>query len=877
MSSSLFDIGLSGLKAAQAEIMTAGHNITNAATQGYTRQQVVLTPNTALPTGSGFLGQGVNIQTVQRLYSASLSGQLLSAQTGSAELKSYQTQITQIDNLLADPNAGLSSNLSTFFNGVQQVSANPADIPTRQAMISGAQTLISSFQTLGQQLSAISTGTNAQISGTVSVINSYAQQLADVNRSIVLAQGNGMGQAPNDLLDQRDQIISNLSQQIGVSTVLQSNGSTSVFIGNGQPLVVGNQVSTLLAVPSTDGSQQVTVALQASASGTPMALQEAMLTGGALGGLLSFRSQSLIPAENRLGTIAVGLAQTFNAQHQLGQDLNGALGGNFFSVPAPVVNGSSLNTGSATVSAQIVNSNYQMTVVPVTAGGVTTNEYQVKRLSDGSNLGTYAPGAFPVTLDGITLSLGSGATTVGDSFVVEPGNPAGSRVVSSSGNAPGAASPDSTASNIQSLESSNYTLRYTAGNTFSLTRLSDNTTWTASGNSIAEALTNLAAIHQTGVTLSVTGTLAVGDSFMIEPTQNAASSIGLAINNPGSVAVAAPLVTGNGVANTGSGQISAPTVYDTSSLPLSGTVTMSYSNGVFVVSGVAPPVTKAIAYPATVTSGTSTGSAAPNTLNIQTGVNDTFTIALDGLASQTVTIPPAVPAGPYASASALAAAIQTAINANGVISAAKAAVTVAVVSGRLQVSSNSPGLLGSQGSGSTVVLGAGTNDALAPLFQGGGAVPPTQLAGTATTANSLSVNLNGMSFSISGTPQNGDTFTVGNNVGGVSDNSNALLLSQLQTQNTLAASSGGSATASFQSAYAQLVTQVASTANRVQVTAQGLTSLTAQAQSARDSVSAVNLDEEAANLMQFQQAYQAAAKIITVTDTLFTTLLGINP
>ncbi len=739
MSSSLFDIGLSGLKAAQAEIMTAGHNITSASTSGYNRQQVILKPNAAMPNGSGFLGQGVNIQTVQRLYSASLSGQLLSAQTSSAELNSYQTQITQIDNLLADPSAGLSSTLSAFFNGVQQVSANPADIPTRQTMISGAQTLISSFQNLGQQLSAISSGTNSQISGTVSVINSYAQQLAVVNRSIVLAQGNGMGQPPNDLLDQRDQIISNLSQQIGVSTLAQSNGSVSVFIGNGQPLVVGNQVSTLVAVPSTDGSQQLTVALQASGSGTPMILQESMLTGGALGGLLSFRSQSLIPAENKLGTIAVGLAQTFNDQHQLGQDLNGALGGTFFTVPAPVVNSNTLNTGSATVSAQIINSNFQL---DVNNGG----QYVVTRLSDGSNQGTFAPGAFPVTVDGVTLSLGSGATTAGDSFVVVPGNPAGSRVVASSGNAPGAASPDSTASNIQSLESSNYTLSYSAANTFSLTRLSDNTTWTASGSSIAEALTNLAAMHQTGVTLSLSGTLAVGDSFMIEPTQNAASSIALAIRNPGSVAVAAPLVTGNGLTNTGTGQISAPTVYDTNSLPLSGTVMLTYNNGGFAVSGPA-------------------GMVPPLPGNI-------------------------IPYNP---------------------------------------------------------------------------------------ATTNTINFNGMSFSISGTPQNGDTFTVGNNVGGVSDNSNALLLGQLQTQKTLVALPGGSATASLQSAYAQLVAQVGATANRVQVTAQGLTSLTAQAKSARDSVSAVNLDEEAANLMQFQQAYQAAAKIITVTDTLFTTLLGINP
>ncbi len=864
MSSSLFNIGLSGLNAAQLEIMTAGHNIANASTPGYNRQQVVLTANTATPTGSGFIGQGVNIQTVQRIYSASLNGQLLTAQTSSAAMTSYQAQITQIDNLLADANAGLTPALSTFFAGVQQVSSNPADMPSRQAMLSGAQTLVSSFQNLGQQLSAISSGTNAQIGGAVSAINSYAQQLATVNQSIILAQASATGQPANDMLDQRDQIISNLSQQIGVSTVTQSDGSLSVFIGNGQPLVVGNQVSTLIAVPSTTDPQQLNVAIRTSGSGTPMVLQDSMLPGGTLGGLLSFRSQSLIPAQNALGTVALGLAQTFNDQHQLGQDLNGAPGGNFFTLPAPVVNNNALNTGSASLSATIVNSNYRLDVVPVTVAGVTTNEYQVTRLSDGSNQGTFAPNAFPVTVDGVTMSLGSGATTVGDSFVVEPGNPAGSRVVASSGNAAGAAQPDSTASNIQSLEGSDYNLTYSAANTFTLTRLSDNTSWTAAGANIAGALSNLAAMHATGVSLSLTGTPAVGDSFMIEPTRNAASSIGLAISNPSNIAVATPVVTGMGAANTGTGQISGPAVYDKSFLPLPGPVTLTYSNGVFAVSGAVPAVSKAIAYPATVTNGTSTASAAPSagSLTVPVGGLD-FTLALDGQAAQTVT----VPAGTYATTSDLAAAIQT------VMSAAGIGASISVVGGRLQVTSNT------HGTGSSVVLGAGSvnPDALVPLFQGGGTTAPAEVDGTATPVNSLTVNINGMSFSINGIPRSGDTFTVGNNSGGVSDNSNALLLAQLQTRNTLSAPAGGSATASYQSSYSQLVAQVGAKANEVQVTGQGFQSLVSQAQTARDSTSAVNLDEEAANLMQYQQAYQAAAKIITVADTLFATLLGINP
>lgn len=741
MSSSIFDIGLSALNAAQAGILTSGHNIANASTPGFTRQQVVQTTNTPMATGAGFLGQGVDVQTVKRIYSASLSGQLLSAQNGTAEMNSYQAQITQVANLLADPNAGLTPALSAFFNGVQQVSANPADTPSRQALLSGAQSLVSTFQSLDQQLSAIRTGTDAQITSEVSLINSYAQQIAAANQSIIMAQGNGTGQPANDLLDQRDQLISQLNQEIKVTTVTQSDGTYSVFIGTGQPLVVGNQVSKLLAVPATDEPQKITVALQGTATSSPIALQESMLTGGTLGGLLAFRSQSLDPTENALGRIALAVAQTFNDQHVLGQDLNGAPGGNFFTVPAPVVNANSLNAGGATLSAQIVNSDYRL---DVNAGG----NYVVTRLSDGSNQGSFAPGAFPVTLDGITLSLGSGAAAPSDSFVVRPGNPAGSRVIASSGNT-GTALLDSTASNIQSLEGSDYRLTYSAANTFTLTRLSDNTAWTAGGTSIATALTNLAAQHQTGITFAVAGTPAVGDSFMIEPTRNAAGSIGVAIGDPSSIAVAAPVRSGTGTPgtpNTGTAQISAPTVYDKSFLPLTGTgtATLTYSSA-----------------------------------------TNQFTVTGPG--------------------------------------------------------------------------GAGTWPAVAPI----------------TYATGQTINLNGMSFTISGTPQNGDTFTVGNNTGGVSDNSNALLLGQLQTQNTLAAAPGGSATASYQSAYAQIVSQVGNKAREVQVTGQGLQSLTTQAQTARDSASAVNLDEEAANLLQYQQAYQAAAKIITVAGKLFDTLLAI--
>jgi len=133
---SIFSIGVTGLNAAQAGMLTTSHNIANASTAGYNRQQIVQGTNTPVFSGAGFLGQGTNVQTVKRIYDQFLGSQVLSAEAGAAEMSSYLAQISQIDNLLADPSAGLSLALGNFFKGVQDVAANPASIAGRQSMLS---------------------------------------------------------------------------------------------------------------------------------------------------------------------------------------------------------------------------------------------------------------------------------------------------------------------------------------------------------------------------------------------------------------------------------------------------------------------------------------------------------------------------------------------------------------------------------------------------------------------------------------------------------------------------------------------------------------------------------------------------------------------
>ena len=349
---SVFSVGISGLNAAQAGMLTTSHNIANASTAGYNRQEIVQGTNTATFTGVGFVGQGTHVQTVRRIYDQFLGRQVLSAEAGAAEMGTYQAQISQIDNLLADSSSGLSPALAAFFKGVQDVAANPASIPGRQSMLSAAQALTARFQAIDRRLTEIRDDTNQQIAGQVAQINTYSSQLADINQRIILAQARGADQPPNDLLDQRDQMLKDLNTLVRVSTVVQGDGSFNVFIGNGQPLVVGNQSYQLKAVQAPDDPERTNVAI-VGVGGTALTMPESQITGGSLGGLLNFRSQTLDDVQNALGRVALTLAQNFNDQHRLGQDLTGALGQNFFSTSVPTVRPSSLNTGTGMPTANM--------------------------------------------------------------------------------------------------------------------------------------------------------------------------------------------------------------------------------------------------------------------------------------------------------------------------------------------------------------------------------------------------------------------------------------------------------------------------------------------------------------------------------------------
>src|SRR5262245_129655 len=411
MSNGIFGIGVSGLAAAQAGLLTTGHNITNANTEGYHRQYIAQSTAIPLRTGSGFFGQGVQVDTVMRAYSQFLDAQVAQSQAQSSYQSTLNAQLSQIDNLLADTSAGLSPALQDFFTALHDVAASPASVPSRQSLLSSGSALAARFNSLNARFEEARSGVNSQIAGMVTEINSYAQQIASLNARIITARQNP-AQPPNDLLDQRGALVEKLNALIGTSVVAQSDGTISVFVGNGQNLVIGQQVMKLTASPALDDPQRFEVGFVLGASSGR--LDDSLLQSGSLGALLAFRTTALDPAENALGRVAIGLAQTFNDQHQLGQGLDGTPGGNFFNVPAPTVNAKVTNTGGLAVTAT-VSSVSALTTSDYRLAWDGTN-YAVTRLSDNT-VTTYA--TLPQTVDGITIS-GAGAPNAGDSFLIRP-------------------------------------------------------------------------------------------------------------------------------------------------------------------------------------------------------------------------------------------------------------------------------------------------------------------------------------------------------------------------------------------------------------------------------------------------------------------------
>lgn len=418
MSGNLLSIGKSGLFAAQTALTTTGHNITNANVEGYSRQGVVQATGTVMERGYGFVGTGTKIAEIKRYSNEFLNNQVRSATASTSSLDAYYSQISQIDNLLADTTSGLSPAIQNFFSAIQDVTGNGASIPSRQALLSSSETLAGSFQQIDARLEEIGAGVNTQIETSVNLINTYARQIAEINAKIG-SYGSIEGRQPNDLLDQRDQLVMDLNKHVKATVTPGGNNALNVSIGSGQPLVVGQQAFQLATMKTPTDQTRLTVGYQTGEKVTQ--LPESALAGGELGGILEFRSGTLDRVQNAIGRLAIGMAFTFNAQHKLGIDAAGKQGKDFF-VQAPAYVAAAVDnatTSSAKVGAVVTDptlltdSDYK-----VESDG---SNFYVTRLSDNTRtkIEPYDAAGTTRSIDGVAFTI-SGNAAAGDNYLVRP-------------------------------------------------------------------------------------------------------------------------------------------------------------------------------------------------------------------------------------------------------------------------------------------------------------------------------------------------------------------------------------------------------------------------------------------------------------------------
>jgi flagellar hook-associated protein 1 FlgK len=411
----ILGIGTSALLAYQRALDVTGHNIANVGTDGYSRQRLALATQSPIQTGIGAFGTGVAATGIDRMTDAFVNASLVLNTSAAAYEQTYADIATPIDDLLGDPDAGLTPVLDRFFAAVQDVATNPTSTAVRQQLLSQGEALADRFASLDRAIEDQRTTANARIASTVEEINQLAHGIADVNREIVAARGRSGGAPPNDLLDRRDELVRQLAERVSVSTVEQSDGSLNVSVGSGQALVVGFETQALGAQPSTADPTRIEVGF---GRGPTFVAATAQLKGGRLGALIDARDSLIEPAAQGLGRVALAIAEKFNEVHEAGMDLDGAPGEAFFDVPAPEVRAAKGNAASGTPAMSVAD-----------VGALETSDYSltfdgtswsVRRLADGAVVGTAAPGG-SLAFDGLALDLsGVSDEEAGDSFLLRP-------------------------------------------------------------------------------------------------------------------------------------------------------------------------------------------------------------------------------------------------------------------------------------------------------------------------------------------------------------------------------------------------------------------------------------------------------------------------
>ncbi|ART49464.1 flagellar hook-associated protein FlgK [Acidovorax carolinensis] len=376
---SLLNVGARALLANQAALQTAGHNIANVSTPGYSRQTVVLQTVQGQFTGGGYIGKGVDVQTIQRNHSELLTRQSTAASAVDAGDTARMDRLRQLQEVFSGGTSGIGASINDMMNALSDVVNAPTDLTARSVALTRMDETAARMRDASQRLDEIGYTVAEQLKGSMLTVNSLAKNIAGINEQIARAKGNG--QPANDLLDQRDQLIRELNQHIQTSQVAADDGTVSVFVAGSQPLVLGNKAATLSIDDPIDfgaGSGKKVLSFLAPGSSTKVELNENMLGGGQVAGLLRFQNNDLAEGRNLLGRMSVAISESMNSQNKLGLTLNGQPGENLF---APISLGNAAaganNTSGATMGLQVADptklqaSSYEIAFTGTTAGSVT--------------------------------------------------------------------------------------------------------------------------------------------------------------------------------------------------------------------------------------------------------------------------------------------------------------------------------------------------------------------------------------------------------------------------------------------------------------------------------------------------------------------------
>jgi len=523
MGGNILSIGVSGMMANQRALQTTSHNVSNANTDGYSRQRIEFNTRPPQFIGGGYAGTGVQTQAVERIYDNFLNNQVSVYNSSASHAETYARHASLVDELMADPEVGMMPAMEEYFAAVNDVSNDPASVPARQALLSQMETLSDRFNYIDQRLTNVRAQVNTQVKDFISEINALAEGIATTNRTIVNSP-KGAG-APNDLLDERDRLLGLLAEKVSVTTVAQDDGSMNVFVGSGQTLVVGFDANSLEVKPNRFDVTQYEVGLGVG-DGTTIDVTR-QITGGELGGVLEFRKDLLDTAQNQLGKLAMGLAQTANTQHRLGQDLNGNFGRDVFQISElEVLPGTGVaNVVSATLDdvTELTGSEYLL--------AYDGANYTLRREIDQrvTNLTT-----LPATVDGFTLNIGAGMVA-GDQVLIRPTRQGGQDIaalvkdprevaagapVMSSANSSNTGTADISAGSIA------YTSNLPLSTAVSLTYDAGANAFVVGGAVPAVspvAFSSGASFAVNGMEFQVTGVPAHGDQFVIDNSPNSVS------------------------------------------------------------------------------------------------------------------------------------------------------------------------------------------------------------------------------------------------------------------------------------------------------------------------------------------------------------------